>query len=363
MPDLRLIGVHEDGQHLLLSDADGSRYRLALDEPLRAAARRDRPRLGQLQIEIDGGLRPREVQALVRRGLTTEEVAERSGWSIEKVRRFEGPVLAEREHVARIARQCAVGGRPGGPVTLEDRVDERLTSRGVDPAEIDWDSARDDRGVWRVSMTFAAGGRQRTATWIYQPLDGSVSPVDDEARWLSEDAGPGGIPTPHPVTSAGELGVYDVDADGGVGPTGPSAPDHRLADSTGAAEPIDLMAAMRAHGSGRGRRGRRRTSSPTHTPGDEGPRIDALPLDDLIADPDRQEPPSAARGNNATDEHLDPSVEPKPGEESGPVEKPDSGGAPARRSPPRRPSSARRGRPSVPSWDDIVFGTRGPDPS
>ena len=93
MQDLRLIGVHEDGQHLLLADADGGRYRLTLDEALRAAARRDRPRLGQLQIEIEGGLRPREVQALIRRGLSAQEVADRAGWTLEKVRRFEGPVI------------------------------------------------------------------------------------------------------------------------------------------------------------------------------------------------------------------------------------------------------------------------------
>ena len=27
---------------------------------------------------------------------------------------------------------------------------------------------------------------------------------------------------------------------------------------------------------------------------------------------------------------------------------------------PSRPSQARKGRPSVPSWDDIMFGKRGP---
>ena len=57
MRDLRLVGVHEDGQHLLLSDSDGERFRVPLDGPLRAAVRRDRPRLGQLQIEIEGALR------------------------------------------------------------------------------------------------------------------------------------------------------------------------------------------------------------------------------------------------------------------------------------------------------------------
>src|SRR5690349_3672191 len=109
MKDLRLIGVHEDGEHVLLSDAEGQRYRAPLDEAMRAAARRDRPRLGQLQIEIDGGLRPRDVQSLIRSGLSTEEVADRAGWTVEKVQRFEGPVLAEREYIANQARACVVG--------------------------------------------------------------------------------------------------------------------------------------------------------------------------------------------------------------------------------------------------------------
>ena len=197
MQDLRLIGVHEDGQHLLLADADGARYRLGLDEALRAAARRDRPRLGQLQIEIDGGLRPREVQALIRRGLSAEEVADRAGWTVEKVRRFEGPVLAEREHVAQVAQKCAVGSRGAGPVTLAERVSERLRDRGVDRDDVEWDSSRDDEGVWQLTLTFAAGGRQRTATWRFEPLGGSVTATNDEARWLSEEAAPGAIPTPH----------------------------------------------------------------------------------------------------------------------------------------------------------------------
>ena len=37
MQDLQLIGVHEDGEHLLLSGGDGARFRMRVDEPLRAA--------------------------------------------------------------------------------------------------------------------------------------------------------------------------------------------------------------------------------------------------------------------------------------------------------------------------------------
>ena len=105
MQHLRLVGVHEDGMHLLLADDEGNRFSVPLDEALRAAVRRDRPRLGQLQIEVSGGLRPKDVQAMVRAGMTAEEVAERAGWTVEKVHRYEGPILAEREHVAGLARQ------------------------------------------------------------------------------------------------------------------------------------------------------------------------------------------------------------------------------------------------------------------
>ena len=400
MQDLRLIGVHEDGQHLLLADASGGRYRLSLDEALRAAARRDRPRLGQLQIEIEGGLRPRDVQALIRRGLSAGEVADRAGWTVEKVRRFEGPVLAEREHVARLAQQSAVGGLGNAPVTLAERVGERLRDRGVDRDDAEWDSWRNEEGTWHLTMTFPAGGRQRTASWRYEPLGGSVTATNDEARWLSEEAAAGAIPTPHRAPTSGDLDVYDIDADGGVERAERSPHD-----------PIDLMAAMREH-SARGRRSRRRPS-PSQTPGDGLPRPDALPLEDLAMDPAEVPPPPASRGRNPVSAHLEePStsdeavggwpedsavrVAPEPsddetgaadagaassasgdggevagsrgqgtaddgsGDTDGSGDAADADGAAAgRATASRRPAASRKGRPSVPSWDDIVFGTRG----
>ncbi len=374
MQDLRLIGVHEDGQHLLLTDAGGGRYRLTLDDALRAAARRDRPRLGQLQIEIEGGLRPREVQALVRRGLSTEEVADRAGWTVEKVRRFEGPVLAEREHVAARAQQCAVGSRGNAPITLAERVGERLRDRGVDRSAVSWDSARDEEGAWFLTLTFPAGGRERTATWRYEPLGGSVTASDDEARWLSEETAPGVIPTPHQA-HVGDLDVYDVEADGGLARGTVREPG----------EPIDLMAAMREH-SARGRRPRRR---PSQGQGEHRPPPDALPIAELtpsssgVSAPMDEGPsgdeqdasgetvqrPPAWNAEEEHHQHRMPRGEVSDsGRGSAEQRTPDTrGSAPAgvdraTGEGPRRPASPRRGRPSVPSWDDIVFGTRGDEP-
>ena len=108
------------------------------------------------------------MQALIRRGLSTEEVADRAGWTVEKVRRFEGPVLAEREHVASRAQQCAVGSRGTGPVTLAERVAERLRDRGVDRGA----SSGTRRGTRRDLVRDPGLYRRRTgalATWHYEP--------------------------------------------------------------------------------------------------------------------------------------------------------------------------------------------------
>jgi hypothetical protein len=287
MQHLRLVGVHEDGLHLLLADDDGNRFSLPLDEGLRAAARRDRPRLGQLQIEVSGALRPKDVQSMIRAGLTAEEVAERAGWSVEKVHRYEGPILAEREHVAGLARQTrlrARGGSHGAAPTLDARVTERLRSREIDEGSASWDSRRTDKSAWTVLLVFNAGGRQREAAWQFDPLARTLSAVDDEARWLSEDEdvqAPGPIPAPHLTAPTRPSHVYDLEAEGGI-----TAPTPRRREG----ETVDLMAAMRERSA---QRGRRRRPKSAEVPGLDSVPEEALPLEELAGDHREQLPPPA----------------------------------------------------------------------
>jgi pentapeptide MXKDX repeat protein len=253
MPDLRLVGVHDDGEHLLLVDDHGDRYLLAVDEALRAAVRRDRPRLGQLQLETQGGLRPRDVQARIRAGATSEEVAVLAGWSVEKVRRYEGPVLAERAHVADLARRVRLRRRGGETVLLGTEVAARLEDRGVPADSVAWDAWRTEDGPWTVVVYFAAGGRERQARWHMDLTSSSVTPVDDEARWLSEESAPADGPVPGLRLSAvPSSGVYDIEADGGVGSSAArdTASRTRTVSSgnppAGTAASLDLVTAMRS---------------------------------------------------------------------------------------------------------------------
>ncbi|GFH38462.1 DUF3071 domain-containing protein [Streptomyces pacificus] len=185
MPELRVVAVSNDGTRLVLKAADSTEYTLPIDERLRAAVRNDRARLGQIEIEVESHLRPRDIQARIRAGASAEEVAQLAGIPVERVRRFEGPVLAERAFMAERARKTPVR-RPGenaGP-QLGEAVQERLLLRGAEKDTAQWDSWRRDDGTWEVLLVYRMAGEPHSATWTYDPPRRLVQAADDEARAL-----------------------------------------------------------------------------------------------------------------------------------------------------------------------------------
>ncbi|MBZ3904285.1 septation protein SepH [Streptomyces griseiscabiei] len=198
MPELRVVAVSNDGTRLVLKAADSTEYTLPIDERLRAAVRGDRPRLGQIEIEVESHLRPRDIQARIRAGATAEEVAQLAGIPVDRVRRFEGPVLAERAFMAERARKTSVR-RPGenaaGP-QLGEAVQERLLLRGAEKDTVQWDSWRRDDGTWEVLLVYCVAGEPHSASWTYDPPRRLVQAVDDEARSLIGESDDLGTPEP-----------------------------------------------------------------------------------------------------------------------------------------------------------------------
>ncbi|MFE1949740.1 MULTISPECIES: septation protein SepH [Streptomyces] len=197
MPELRVVAVSNDGTRLVLKAADSTEYTLPIDERLRAAVRGDRPRLGQIEIEVESHLRPRDIQARIRAGASAEEVAQLAGIPVDRVRRFEGPVLAERAFMAERARKTPVR-RPGentGP-QLGEAVQERLLLRGADKETVQWDSWRRDDGTWEVLLVYRVAGEPHSASWTYDPPRRLVQAVDDEARSLIGESDDIGAPEP-----------------------------------------------------------------------------------------------------------------------------------------------------------------------
>ncbi len=343
MPELRVVAVSNDGTRLVLKAADSTEYTLPIDERLRAAVRGDRPRLGQIEIEVESHLRPRDIQARIRAGATAEEVAQMAGIPVDRVRRFEGPVLAERAFMAERARKTPVR-RPGenaGP-QLGEAVQERLTLRGAEKDSVQWDSWRRDDGTWEVLLVYLVAGEPHSASWTYDPPRRLVQAVDEEARSLigeSDDLAASPEPSFPFVPRIARL-PRDRPLDRALDRERPSLPAPEPPEETAtasASERDSLTSLLEAVPSFRG--DLVVPERPSEDPEAEEP----------AAEPESEEPPApaASAGSAYADVLMPRSVGSHRDRLIGSTDRQAEadGVRPGRRA-------------AVPSWDEIVFGTR-----
>ena len=206
MLELRLIGVHDDGENLVLESADGTRFLLPIDANLRTSitkARRIQPARG---LGAKGTYGPRDIQTRFRQGASVEEIAEESGWEPERVRRYEWPIVAERAHIIRAAQSVKIGRRSSAsgtaqiPVTLSTRIEEVSERYGFEEATQDWTTRQQESGQWRVEVDIALKDSVRQnlpaqvvfpARWVYNPANQGLYASNEAAYFLmgnSEDA-------------------------------------------------------------------------------------------------------------------------------------------------------------------------------
>lgn len=307
MDELTFLGVDDSGTHLVVQEPSGTQYRLEITSALVAALhQRPGPTPSTTTDTAETTMTPRDVQAMIRAGASAQQVSEMSGWSTDKVSRYEAPILAEREHVTALARAVHLPSFGRGPSpTLEKRAKERLVMRGLRPDEAWWDAWRLDGNPWAVSLTFEAGGRERRAVWHFDVITSALSPQDDEARWLST-----------------------AEQDG--------------FDSDSAAQQVDSLQQPE------GDRGRSE-----HQPVSHAARAGVSHERPLRAgDPLEQEQEARAQAGSAGQDAPHPDQPAASGDDRLPLEEAES--API--APRQRQSRRGKGRPSVPSWDDIMFG-------
>lgn len=393
MQELRLVAVSEDGAFLVLaSTGRGTRFMLPVDDRLRAAVRGQFSRLGQFEIEVENPLRPKEIQARIRSGETAEAIAELSGLPIDRVRWFEGPVLQEREYMAQQAQRAVVrtpGDATPGP-TLGDLVSTRIGQTQMDSGEAVWDSWKREDNTWRVRLAYTVRGEDLVAHWSYDPRRRSVAPEDDEAVRFSR---PEVVEEPAPETNvaffqprrpaerrvpaepAPERRPVPPDA---VGPLSP--PPIPLIDGPSVVEPLaeERPAAEHLAPTGPSARG-------DETDFERGGAADVPPVTESPAEV--APPVPAPEPAPAVAEETPPVVEPDPEPEAAAMEPPamdpaaESAPGPAKRArapitaaaagtktaaaatgegaASRRQRAKGRGRrASVPSWDEIMFGSR-----
>ncbi|HEX4249873.1 MAG TPA: septation protein SepH [Pseudonocardia sp.] len=187
MRALRVVGYGEDGVVILEDPDRRERFTVPADERLRAAARGDVQRLGQMSMELESQLRPREIQARIRAGASVEQVAAAAGVPLQRIERFAYPVLLERSRTSEMARQ-AHPVRDDGPDlrTLDEVVEHTFGLRGQSYEQAEWDSFRGEDNKWVATLSWSVGRSDITARWTYHPgaHGGTVTALDEHATDL-----------------------------------------------------------------------------------------------------------------------------------------------------------------------------------
>jgi DUF3071 family protein len=337
---LTVAGVTPDGRQLRLGDAVGTEFTVDIDARLRAALggesrRPDRPvpqTSGKVESKMESMLRPRDIQARIRAGETPEQVAAAAKTTVEKVMPYAAPVLAEREHVAERAQRSSIrrpaGEAPGGARTLGEAITGHLHSRNVDPGLVTWDSWRREDGRWALTGRYSIQGHEGMAELTFDQPGNFVVLDNDDAHWLVGDVAD--VPEPvveaEPPPAVRRLSAVPEEqltlGDDVLGIIDESAPER--AEST-----LDLTDTAASVRDGL------QTDQPLEA------FLDEQSLDGELG---RQESELVEEAADAAALDEDPPLDDRADDEADDHE------------PPRRAVKKTRGRASVPSWDEIMFG-------
>ena len=183
MTELRVTGKTPDGANITLSDNDGVEFTLRISDTLRATL--NQPRLTAVSDTKPGTITIKEIQARLRSGEPSESLAREAQWSIEKVERFAGPIVQERAYVIGIAQEVVMRKESGREnLTFLEIVSSRLAPRQVDMAAADWDAWRLEDGGWVIRLSYPTRDGISIADWNFDLLRRTLTPLDDDARWI-----------------------------------------------------------------------------------------------------------------------------------------------------------------------------------
>ena len=353
MQDIRL--VDSDGEYLNLETQGGEKFRLVLDDSLRSAVKRESP------VHLDTvSISPREIQDLVRSGVSAEEVAGKHAVPLDYVEKFALTVVDEIGHIiasAQTVRISVEADRYSEATQMEfgEILDARL--RKADATNAVWSASKLEGEPWMVSVTYLVAKESRAAVWSFDQRKLVLSPENEAAVKLSagDFAASSSTPklrqveVPTENTRIIELpraeAVEDVEEDAqAISPSPISSIEEltrsslqAVSDDDAGSEPpatetlsptADLLEALRKK---RSMASESATSNSTQAPAEASPSL-----------PETVVVPQADDGLVARE--VEQAVETESEQTPAPM-------APA----------AKKGRPSMPSWDEIVFGTKADD--
>ncbi|CAB4627665.1 unannotated protein [freshwater metagenome] len=341
MKDIKFLG--SEGDFLLLEDSEGQRYRLLVDEAVRRASK------GDSTDRLDAPtITPRQIQEEIRVGRSIEDVIAASGAPEEYVRKFAQPVLDELTHAvlnALTVRLEIAGDRFNEPAAREfgDIIKSRLVASGAGIER--WSAMKAPEHGFYIYCAFEINGETKKATWTYDPKRLALAPENDVAIALSSnDRLTTQAPRLRKVATEPTGLTQSLEETVDLAATMPTAFKPLIVTAGDQDEPAmsdtaDLLEALRKK-----RSSRESVETLDPHPPTEGLRIVELP-DESFYETDFNPVPTPIQ-DLEPEARTEIQIEPEP--TPAPVVSPQQ-------------ASPKRGRASIPSWDQIVFGTKTED--
>lgn len=337
MQDIRL--VDNDGEYLNLETQGGEKFRLVLDDSLRSAIKRD------TSIQLDAvSISPREIQDEVRAGATAEEVAEKHSVPLDYVEKFALTVVDEIGHIiasAQTVRISVEADRYSEATQVEfgEILEGRLKKAGA--KNVTWSATKIEGSPWIVSVSYQLSDGSNSAVWSFDQRKLVLSPENEAAVKMSAGDFSGNTSAPklkqvEPSTESTkiiELPRVELEPEIIDTPIVVPVPEVTTVSSIEELTRNSLQAVQNV--------------------------VEARAPEQLSPTADLLE--ALRKKRAAASSHVEESVdvpapeniiEPPLVEEAAPVEEQDAA--------PIAPA-AKKGRPSMPSWDEIVFGTKTDD--
>ncbi len=201
MSELRLQGKNNEGTHITLVDNDGAEFTLRISDTLRATI--NQPRLASVpSSDEETTISVKEIQRRLRAGDAPEVIAREGNTTVDKVARFSGPILQEREYILNQARSA--GLRKDSTrldISFLDAVIGKLVPRGVDADDLSWNTWRLPDATWHIELHYPNRDGNGTASWNFDTSRRTINPTDDNGAWLIGEEAPARVIEPGFVTA------------------------------------------------------------------------------------------------------------------------------------------------------------------
>ncbi len=348
MSDLRLIG-YEDG-FVLFEAIDGTKYRAMADEALRDAQRK-----ATNSIDTSSYVSPRDIQERIRTGETIAQISETSGSPEEYVAKFAKPVIDELEHMlesAKAVRLTIPGDRFNDESQIEfgTLIQSRLDQAGA--TQQTWAVNRSGATTWDITVSYQIADNTGLAHWVFDPRKVVLSPENEAAAGLSTVEGASGPISKVRViadTPAAFRKVEDSPSKSNL-----VTQQAKVEQPEATIESLDDL------------RKKREAAKATETKDDEVTEAVEAVAPETVDEP-ADEPSFDEPLNEPVDEPLEESIESDSTAvyevdevviENDPPTKPINVSEASPEVEPSESPAAKKSRAAMPSWDQIVFGTK-----